>query len=49
VIGHPAYEPEDRAFDEQRGDQLDERELAMLGSRRLLVVDQAPEEIEDLL
>src|SRR3954447_21027234 len=49
VVHQPAHEPEDRPLDEQRHEHLRQRHLAVLGPRRLLVVDQAPHEVEDLL
>src|SRR5215218_414584 len=42
-------EAEDRPLDEQRRDQLRPGEFAVLGLRRLLFVDQAPDLFEDLL
>src|SRR3954451_5999188 len=49
VVHQPAHEPEDRPLDEQRHQHLRQRHLAVLGPRRLLVVDQAPDEVKDLL
>src|SRR5882762_966622 len=49
VIGETFDQAEDRTLKEQCGDQLWPREFPMLGPRRLLVVDQAPEPFEDLL
>src|SRR4051794_26758408 len=49
VVDEPAHQPEDRALDQQGGDQLAELDVAVLGVRRLLLVHQAPELLEDLL
>src|SRR5919206_440125 len=48
VIREALDEAEDRALEQQRRDQLRELDLAMLGVRRLLLVDQAPDLLEDL-
>src|SRR3954451_12042501 len=49
VVGEPADEAEDRALDEEGGEQLDEAaRLAVLRVGWLVVVDQAPDLLEDL-
>src|SRR3954464_15993336 len=49
VVDEAAHEPEECPLDEQRHEHLQQRHLAVLGPRRLLVVDQAPDEVEDPL
>ena len=49
VVGETFGQAEDRALDGQRPDQLRPGEFAVLGTRWLFVVDQAPEPFEDLL
>src|SRR4051812_12090728 len=49
VVDQPFHQAEDRPLDRQRGDQFRPGEFAMLGLRRLLVVDQSPDLFEDLL
>src|SRR3954447_24402900 len=49
VIGQTAHRAEDRALDDQGGHELGERDLTVLGARCLLVVEQAPDLVEDLL
>src|SRR5213075_248048 len=48
VVDQAADDTEQRALDEERGEQLDEVDLAVLGPRRLLVVDHAPDHVERL-
>src|SRR3954452_18383551 len=49
VVGEPAHEPEDRALDHERGEQLHEAAgLAVLRVGRLVLVDEAPDLLEDL-
>src|SRR3954447_21769161 len=49
MVDEAAHDPRDRPLDEQGDEHLHQRHLAVLGPRRLLVVDQAPREVEDLL
>jgi hypothetical protein len=49
VVEVAADEAEDRTFQKQRGCELGELRLPVLGLRRLFVVDQAPHLLEDLL
>src|SRR3954451_16564833 len=49
VVGEAAHEPEDRALDHERGEQLHEAAgLAVLRVGRLVLVDEAPDLLEDL-
>src|SRR4051794_26339567 len=49
VVGEPADEAEDRALEHQRAEQLHEAAgLAVLRVRRLVLVEQAPDLLEDL-
>jgi hypothetical protein len=41
--------PEDRAFDGERGEHLRLRDVPVLGLRRLVLVDQPPDLLEELL
>src|SRR3954452_13855399 len=49
VIDQAAHGAEDRSLDRERKRQLQERDLLVLGLRSLLVVEQAPDRVEDLL
>src|SRR3954454_23040040 len=49
LIEEAAHDPKYGALERERHEQLRPRNLAMLGIGRLLVVDSAPEELEDLL
>src|SRR5437764_14714426 len=49
VVEQPADRAEDRALQEQRGDQLLPWDLAVLGIGGLLVVHEAPQPLEGLL
>src|SRR4051794_40776511 len=49
VIDQAAHGAEDGSLDRERESQLDERDLLVLGLRSLLVVEQPPDGVEDLL
>src|SRR3954470_23054435 len=49
VVDQPFRQAEDRPLDRQRADQLRPGKFAVLGLRRLLVVNQSPDPFEDLL
>jgi hypothetical protein len=49
VIGESPRGSEDRPLQRQRRKHLRQRDLSMLGVWRLLVIDQAPDLLEELL
>src|SRR5918995_2225631 len=49
VVDHPPHRPEDRPLQRQGHGELGKRDVAVLGLRRILLVDQRPDPLEDRL
>src|SRR5215216_3949218 len=49
VVDEAADDPEHCALDDERRDELDPVDLPVLGPRRLLLIEQSPDEVEELL
>src|SRR3982751_1372298 len=48
AVDQPAHDPEDRPLHQHRQDHFPPRDIAVLGIRRLLVIDQTPKLLEEL-